>query len=690
MSVYYKPSSSPQPTTFTVQQEPVTGGVINGAPFSPLPEDYWTNPVQTNNREWAAISGSWALSMYSGLSTDYNPYSTAPSSPHIVWSQLVGDSGLAGGQFGSQPYNAYAYIIQGGDVILLNGNLYKNLANGNFECVDLRTGQLLWTAPGNIYCAQTLRLPFQTAAQTNEGGLTSFLLGGIRQGASPNGNDKWYEYSSFDGHILQTITNVPKDLYSISMDYGNPIIWCTQCNPALWNTTDPLKQTYVNLIKWNYTKLENTVGYANLYSTNWQDGVEWNVSAATSDFVSISDNDFRGPTLQAYPEANVVIVRAINAMQTMDAFDYTTGAFLWKNNATVYNMDIIWSGISTSPAGPHITRDGASMNYVAYNVNTGQEIWRASSGEYPWGEIPAYGYVYDNGVFYTGSFDGHVYAYDITNGNLVWKSDYNGNTTETIYGTQPFNGPGIGADGKLYYASATDYYMVPRPRFHNLVCINETTGHFIWNLPMGVDPIAIAYGYLVGEDVDNGILYCIGKGQTATTVTAPDTSVAFGTSVVIKGTVMDQSPGKPNIPAVSDADMGMWMDYQYGQNAMLLNNPPTPTGVTVTLSVLDSNGNYRDIGTTTTNADGFFTYDWTPDIDGSYAVYASFAGSESYWPSHAVSSFTVNPASTGQSNTLPETSNDNTMAITYATIAIIIVIVIVGAILAVLMLRKRP
>ncbi len=203
-------------------------------------------------------------------------------------------------------------------------------------------------------------------------------------------------------------------------------------------------------------------------------------------------------------------------------------------------------------------------------------------------------------------------------------------------------------------------------------------------------PTAIADGYLVGEDIDNGIQYAIGKGQTATTLSAPNIAVTSGTPIVLKGTVMDQSPGKPNTPAIADADMSMWMDYLYGQNATLLNNPPTPTGVTVTLSVLDSNGNYRDIGTTTTNADGFFTYDWTPDIEGSYAVYASFAGSESYWPSHAVSSFTVNPASTGQSNTIPETSNDYTMAITYAATAIIITVVVVGVILAILTLRKRP
>ena len=35
---------------------------------------------------------------------------------------------------------------------------------------------------------------------------------------------------------------------------------------------------------------------------------------------------------------------------------------------------------------------------------------------------------------------------------------------------------------------------------------------------------------------------------------------------------------------------------------------------------------------------------WTPDIPGGYEVYASFAGSDSYWPRNAVTAFTVETA----------------------------------------------
>ena len=185
---------------------------------------------------------------------------------------------------------------------------------------------------------------------------------------------------------------------------------------------------------------------------------------------------------------------------------------------------------------------------------------------------------------------------------------------------------------------------MPRTRFHAIVAIDEATGKFIWRLPIGVLPTAIADGYLLGHDGDNGIQYCIGKGKTQTTVTAPLTTIAKGTGVLIQGSVMDMSPGKPNTPAVSEEDMSMWMDYLYGQNATLINNPPKPEGVSVTLTAVDSDGNYMDIGTSTSSMDGTYGIAWTPPEEGIYKIVASFIGSESYWCSYGTTHLSVGPA----------------------------------------------
>ena len=171
----------------------------------------------------------------------------------------------------------------------------------------------------------------------------------------------------------------------------------------------------------------------------------------------------------------------------------------------------------------------------------------------------------------------------------------------------------------------------------------------------------------------------------------------MGSSVVIDGTVMDISPGTasdnmalrfPNgVPAVSDASMSSWMLYVYKQFA----RPSNASGVEVTLNVLDANNNFREIGKTTSDANGYFSLNWKPDISGKYSVYASFAGTNSYYPSYAETSFMVDagastPAPTVTAATSVATTTDLMLYIVGATIAIIIAIAIVGL----LILRKHP
>ena len=148
----------------------------------------------------------------------------------------------------------------------------------------------------------------------------------------------------------------------------------------------------------------------------------------------------------------------------------------------------------------------------------------------------------------------------------------------------------------------------------------------------------------------------------------------------------EQAANFPNgVPVASDDSMTSWMGYVYEQQPM----PSSFTGVPVTINVLDSNGNYRTIGTATTDASGTYSLTWTPDIPGSYTVFANFEGTNGYYPSSAESSFAVSAAAPTASpyplTVLPPTE----MYFTISTIAIIIAIAVVG-IISVLILRKRP
>ncbi len=65
------------------------------------------------------------------------------------------------------------------------------------------------------------------------------------------------------------------------------------------------------------------------------------------------------------------------------------------------------------------------------------------------------------------------------------------------------------------------------------------------------------------------------------------------------------------------------------------------------ISVIDANGNYRTIGSTTTNGLGDYSFTWKPDIQGNYTVYATFAGTQSYYGSTASTGFYASsPAAT--------------------------------------------
>jgi hypothetical protein len=117
----------------------------------------------------------------------------------------------------------------------------------------------------------------------------------------------------------------------------------------------------------------------------------------------------------------------------------------------------------------------------------------------------------------------------------------------------------------------------------------------------------------------------------------------------------------------------------------------TITGVPVMLTAIDPNGNAVDIGTATTNGYyGTFAKEWTPDIEGTYQIIASFIGDDSYGSSGAATAISVGATQTA-APTPTTTANqqvDNT-SIMYAIAAAAIAIIIAVAIVGILILRKH-
>ena len=206
--------------------------------------------------------------------------------------------------------------------------------------------------------------------------------------------------------------------------------------------------------------------------------------------------------------------------------------------------------------------------------------------------------------------------------------------------------------------------------------------------------VIIGDNIMAGLNAYDGRIYSIGKGPSSTTISASPKISVEGDKVLVEGTVADISPGTkayaltarfPNgVPAVSDDNMTAWMEYVYMQY-------PRPTdvkGVEVTISVFDPNGNSYEVGTTTSDASGFFSYDFVPLVPGKYTVIASFDGSAAYWPSHAETALLVEeaPAATPAPSPTPAPMTD--MYVAGFGIGIIIAIVAVGLLLF-MMLRRR-
>ncbi len=333
--------------------------------------------------------------------------------------------------------------------------------------------------------------------------------------------------------------------------------------------------------------------------------------------------------------------------------------------------------------------------WYGYNEYTGAQLW---------GPTEAYDYAWDAftsstcgyGKLFVGTYAGNIYCHDLKNGSLLWTYNLPSSGYATPYGGYPLMGGITVADGKIYAATGEHTPNSPYWLGAAMYCINASTGELIYKMPgwWSSSPF-IADGYALDENCYDGTIYSFGKGQTAVTVSAPDTAITLGQNIVIKGTVMDKSPGATDYagnqlntedsPAIADEFMTQWMEYLYQQKPL----PTNATGVPVSIDVIDGNGNFRNIGSTTSDATGAYSYVWQPDIPGKYTLTASFAGSESYYSSVAETAFAVTEApSKPQPTELPQSTAD--LYFVPAVVGIIIAIVIVGALLALLLLRKHP
>jgi len=441
-------------------------------------------------------------------------------------------------------------------------------------------------------------------------------------------------------------------------------------------------------------------------------------------------SNFPGIPSSSYPMASEqqVLQMAVLQINQNGAYSPFPDKTPTQNNNLGFSVSLLWNKNITYPiatGNKSFTMGAVKMidydnqvfclwcketqQYWGYDLNTGNLLWGPTE---PTGPMDYYdvgqtqgspGY-FGYGMLFNAAFAGHLVAYNITTGQKLW--DYNATSVgaESPYGANyPLLTATI-ADGKLFEVSGEHSATQPMWRGSYIRAINATTGQEIWKLQHFVignndRMLSIADGYIVASSDYDGQLYCIGKGPSATTVSAPLNGVSTGSSFTILGTVTDQSAGTqelyskalyPNgVPAVSDASQEGFMEYLYQQQI----KPTNTIGVPVSLDAIDPNGNFVHLGDAISDASGFYSFAVDADMlsagSGTYKVIATFAGSESYGSSSAETAFVVS-ASAATSTPQPQEAPDNTTTIVASAIGTGIAVIIAIAIVGILILRKRP
>ena len=673
---------------------------------------------------------------------------------HIMWTKPLDSGGVVGGNEtviqGDTYFEGSAYNQRYMNPIIVDGMLiytepvsFNGVAgpgalsnvvgvHGPTDAVNLETGQVIWSRTDVPYIDFAYLYDVQDA---NQHGVYPPILISVTSGI---GSESWKAYDAFTGDYMFTVSDIPLgntywtargpqgEYLIISLtNYGtsaNPNwyvhewnssrLWTGEYNgpstspeivPAITNGSNPLMYDFNVSVPFLDSNALAKTYVDEVYA------IQNGLLLGYCGYLPSTGTDFMGSGTNLVSSAPYTYFE-LNIDQATPG---SLGSLIWSNTVSPppENITINFAGVDAVNR-VFVENWRETNQFVGYSLDTGKYLWGPTVAQayLDYYGSPASGAISNTfayGKMYSSAYAGIVYCYDTNTGKILWTYGNGGagnNTNsgvETPFGHFPTFVNAIG--GGIVYL-VTSEHTPETPIFKGGVnsAINATTGKLIWAVSAYTGEFftfsyAAADGYNTWFNGYDAQIYVVGRGPSQTTVTAPESGVTTATPVVIRGTVMDVSAGTkqteqagdfPNgVPVCSDASMEAWMGYVYQQQ-------PEPTnfvGVPVTVTVLDSNHNCYVIGTATTDSSGMWTLTWTPDITGNFTVYANFLGTNGYWPSSAETSFYAGtPAPTASPYPSPVTGLASTGTVELGVAAIIIVIVIIGVVLAILTLRKRP
>ncbi len=691
-------ASTSDPITLTVQEEP-----IQGRAETPLPTQFWTRPLNNMNRDWSVLAGNWlsGAAQNVGATTNFG-YGEGPESAHIMWATPYWAGGTMDARFDDIGYyTGLSYEDFGlSPPIILDGKLYYNVLTPPREgwyCLDLYTGEMDYfhntTGPvmgagagefddsGSIL---TERLSFgqifNYESPNQHGGFPYLWSTGSTGGFGGVSGTNWMMFDANSGNYICSIDNVPSWVEGGGIQvYGNDGSLTAY---AIVGTPNSIPfspdQPPFYLQCWNTSR-------AIWYEPVWYSNEYW-MWRPTLNMTFDGNNGF---------SLNVSIPEVSGSLLAVREGQYAIGGTSGKNNGTYVEDGNLWAlslapgeegtllwnitftppqsvpdtantgffpgGVSLSTVDPEdgvfLFKQTITRQWWGYSLATGEQLWESE----PEPQMNFYemgSNIYD-GKLITAGYGGVLRAYDIKTGDVLWNYIAEQEGFESPYGNYPIS-ISLVADGKIYLTSTEHSPSMPLWRGSYIRCVNASNGAELWKINCWASggmggSTAIADGFIVSLNLYDNQIYCFGKGPSATTAYIQSDVIPQGSTVLIKGTVTDQSAGAKKIadnfgfvngvPVVADEDQQVWMEYLYMQQA----KPKDAAGVKVHLTVIDPNGNFQDIGYATSDIQGDFALQWTPPVPGMYKVTATFEGSVAYYGSQAGTSFyvteaTVNPA----------------------------------------------
>ena len=647
-----------------VQEEP-----IQHFPVQPLPTEYWTRPIDAQIWAWSPIAGNWLgdqVSMDASppaqtLYADYND--NAPNTGHVLWTKVLTMGGLAGGQMNNWGFEqSDAYEPKWTGSVIIGGILFYNQfettgsetgLERNVIAVDLHTGEELWKRPLLDRNGNNRNLDFGQVFffdSHNYHGVFDFLWA--------NSGSTWNAFDPITGRWVYTMERVPSgtrvygpkgEIYIYTVDLRDG--WMT-----LWNSSKVVSNPSGGLVGRGSFNPQGRVYDAEDTAA----GIEWNVTIPTGlpgHVDKVREGIILGTDCDKYTltETNVAFW-AISIVPGME------GTLLYNRSWTA---PIEWAhyDIQDASAVDDVFTLSVKESRVHYGfrLSTGVQIWGPSEPQHYtdiWGYASSNSWdnIYD-GKYFSGNYGGELWCRDVQTGETLWVHEVTDYYAENLHNNKWRFRPAFFVDGKIYIENTEHNPFDPAHRGAPFVAIDIETGEEIFRMPYRCSEwgstMIIGDSIIATYNTYDQRIYAIGKGPSAISVDAPLAAVPLGDSTVLRGTVTDISPGTesaalrmrfPNgVPAVADESMTDWMLYVYNQ----FERPYDAVGVDVKLEVvMDPNGNYYDIGTTTTDSTGFYSIMWEPPVPGHYIILVTFAGSESYYGSYIETSIAVGDAPT--------------------------------------------